>query len=415
MKKNVTNILKGLFLTIIPTCLFAQTTLTSCSYEIVYDYKQQVTPFLHEIDYDDFPEDRNFVTLQHQPLNGCSAFYKDGYFCRNFDQCFNTMPEFVVRVKASEKRHGSIGLSCHYGLRYPSFLSYKYRTQLNFLPNHMLDGINDCGVVCEANTVNYEEDWEKWVGTNPDKPDIPQVHVSFLVRYILDHANSAKHAIQLLDDINIMGSKTYHESESFGILHYLIADQNDAFIVELKDNKMIVIDTHEKNINPVLTNFYINPLVEDTDLYPSSFGIERYDILNENYASTPKTLEGVKELIKSVSYSHFYNPHIDDPENFWLSETFDLETKAIFIKYLNGGAMTKSEMEVVNNVLAQIEYFRSTRIPQFWKDFQNGWRTESSEDHISIHSVVYDLNQLSVSVVTGEDFENYYSFSLLDN
>ncbi len=375
---------------------------------------REVVPYLHCVEYDDYIEDKNFSTLHHNPSwDGCTGIIKGNFFGRNFDQPLTPMPEFVVKVNSSAERHASIGMACHYGLREDFNHDPKSTYKLNLLPNHMLDGVNDCGVACEANTLHYEPTWEKWEGVESDNPNAPTIHICFLVRYILDHADSARHAIQLLDDINIVGSKSPYDWELADILHLLISDGTDSFIVEFINNKLYVIDLKEySNLIPVSTNFYLWPLAHNEDPYQFSIGTERYDILKQVYDGAEESVNGMFSMLKDVAYSNFYNPHYDDIENMWFSEHWLQSDIKVYKKYLSGDPLSSKEEKLVQNMNEAIEHFRTTTIPNFWEAIEEGKRVDGTNNHISLHSVVYDIANKSMSVVTEEKYDVVHTFSL---
>lgn len=411
MKKNRRRLFGSILVGISPLS-FSFLTITSCSYEICYKYVSELAPFLHYIEYDDYVEDRNFNTLRPYPL-GCTCLVKNGFLGRNFDQNYNAMPEFVVKVKAKQDRHASIGIGCHFGLRAPSFLSYKFRPELNLIPNDMVDGINDQGVVVERNTVHYESSWGEWKGIKSENPNAPEMHICFLNRYILDHANSARHAIELLKNINIIGAKGYWVESPPSLLHIIVADTTDTFIVEFINNEMYVIDFSDyDDFYPISTNFYLWPLLNNEDLYSLSYSMERYYLVHKMYESIESSVNGIFNALENVAYSNFYQPHYDDPENIWLSENFDMASTILYHKYLNGEPLTKDEMIIIEQMNAIIDDWRIRLIPEYWETIEHGWREESTIKHLSVDSVVYDIINKTMTVVSEEKFDNKYSFQL---
>lgn len=392
-----------------------QPALVSCSYEACYKKFEQLAPFLHYIEFDSFPFDYNFRTIHHYPVQSsgkCSAIVKGQYIGRNFDQNFTTMPEFIIKVNSGPNRHASIGLGLHQGLREPSCLSYKFRSELNLLPNNMMDGINDCGVFCECNTVHYEPNWSEWHGITVDDPEAPTVHMCFLVRYILDNATSAKNAIDLVKKINIVGSNSIWLSKDVELLHFLVSDAKDSFMIEFINNQMFVIDYSKYDIPPLSTNFYLWPILNGEEPYNLSSGIERFYIMLNNYQKIEESVDGLKNFLKSIAFSNFYNPHYDDPENFWLSEGAPYSRLKIWWKYLNQDPLTPDEQQILDKIMEGLEKFREENIPWFWHCIENNLRLELTQNHISYHTSVYDTNNKSLTVWSQENYNKLFYFEL---
>ena len=92
-----------------------------------------------------------------------------------------------------------------------------------------------------------------------------------MVRYVLDHARSAGHAVSLLEQANIVGG-----FGNYG-LHWMIADANDTYIVEVINGQLSV----SKNKFSYMTNFYLNygPVQESQTFAAADF--KNMPLLNE--------------------------------------------------------------------------------------------------------------------------------------
>ncbi|MCQ2957136.1 MAG: linear amide C-N hydrolase [Mycoplasmoidaceae bacterium] len=196
--------------------------------------------YLHEITFDDYIYDSNFVTTKEAKGFGCSSVRNGNYYGRNFDYVFNDVPEFVVRVKANKekKRHASIGIATHFGLHEEKLLKGEYQDQIDLIPNITLDGINDAGLICSHNVVSMEpnevEGHKYDPQTNPENKEAKQLHMLFVPRYVLDNAATVEEAINLLTDnnVNIMGNLNGEHN-----LHIMIADATRTCIVEFFHKK----------------------------------------------------------------------------------------------------------------------------------------------------------------------------------
>lgn len=393
-----------------PVVMGTVVTATSCSEKTYFNYIKQIAPYAHYLEFDDYLEDKNLETLLHAPLGECTTIYKDGFYGRNFDNYYNDMPEFIVRVNAKKNRHASIGIANHYGLREGKWNAKKNKHELNLLPNHMMDGINDCGVVCNCNTVFYESNWEPWVGTLDS--NYPKLHVCFMPRFVLDNASSAENAIELLSKCNIYGCKevTGTDSNNF-IMHMMVADSQNAFVVEFINNKMEVIN-FSQTLLPVMTNFYLKPLKDSTSFYEHSVGLERYDTACQKYNALQPNVDNFFNLLSEVTYSHFYDEHDGNPLKAWLSEHLTQSEIIIYKKYLQGIELQPTELEIAKQIQNQYEYFVSNTIPTFRDLFSKKQHEESTRFYISIHSSVYDIKSKKLIVSFQEEFNQRQEFQI---
>ena len=229
---------------------------------------RKVAPYLHEITFADYKFDTDLETINNIGEFRSSSMKNGNYFGNSFFYKLNNVPEFIVTVNAGENRHASIGMAIHFGLEEEKLLNDEYYEELELIPNFTLDGINDCGVVCACSMV-YKENTEEVTGTNPEGE---KLHMLFIPRFVLDNASSAEKAIELLNSRNIYG-KLNDEMD----IHIMISDETKTYIVEFIDNKMVAVE--KKGNEQIMTNYYNN-----LDYYTeNSAGIERYNILKENY------------------------------------------------------------------------------------------------------------------------------------
>lgn len=256
----------------------------------MYEYKGSIAPYLHEINYTDYREDTEHHSASSDEVSGCSSVRNGNFVGRNLDLVYDYCPEFIVRVEANENHYASLAVACHSGLREDILLNGKYDKELELVPNHTYDGINENGVYCNVNVVSAEDTGEL-TGTNPQAKD--SVYLPFLVRYVLDHSTSADHAVQLIKDANIYGKIMTFNS------HYMICDKDKTYIVEFIDNKPVV---KEKTGNQqVMTNYYHNM----DKINEHAMGVERYQTLQANYASGD-SMDGMFKLMQMVQYSKMY-------------------------------------------------------------------------------------------------------------
>lgn len=301
------------------------------------------------------------------------------FYGRNFDYIFNDSPEFVVKVAANEDRHASLGVATHYGLREVQMEQGLYDKQLEIIPNFTLDGINDAGVIASINVAPGKEDVGELTGTNPSGEPL---ELPYVVRFILDNADSADQAIELLKERNLYGTAV---SDLY--LHIMIADNDKTYIVEFIDNKMVA---EEKTGNEqIMTNFY-NNLPEPTE---HASGVERYAILQENYDEGDSVV-GMRTLMQRVKYSNTYN-YSNYP--VWYSESIpqsiiknqDSPEFAIYVEAFD--AIRKDYWNYVTNDV------RNPANTTFWH---------------TTHNSVYDMSNKMLRVTVQEDYSHYYDYYL---
>lgn len=357
--------------------------LTGCTKNIntndkLYHDIKKANDYLYEITYDDYKYDKNLKTITTVEDFGCSSVKNGNYYGRNFDFIYNDIPEFVVKVNKTKERHASIGVTTLSGIHKSDDIEKSHKEKLELLPNFMLDGINDAGVICSDNVVP-KEDVEPITGTNIGKEDL---HIAFIVRYVLDNANSADHAIELLKDKNIYGDLGSHYN-----LHFMIADKNKTYVVEFIDNKIVVEE--KKDNEQIMTNYYVNM----DNLTENGAGVERYNILKDNY-NEGNTFEGMWNLLKRVEYS---NAYLFDTDNPWLSEYIPLS-----IRENKDSAEYNEAINLLDNIkkeywVTRTKNMRTPSNPLFWQ---------------TTHNSTYDIKNKKLRVTIQENYDKYYEYIL---
>ena len=347
--------------------------------EKIYSEPKKIADYLYEISYSDYREDTEELTHNALEAFGCSSVRNGNFYGRNFDYIFNDTPEFIIKVAAKEGRHASLGVATHYGLREAEIEKGAYDKQLEIIPNLTLDGINDAGVIASINVVPGAEDVAALTGTNPDGEDL---NAAFAVRYILDNADSADEAVELLKTRNISGSAVD------GLyLHIMIADPEKTYVVEFIDNKLVAEE--KTGDEQIMTNFYVNlpELTEHAD------GTERYAILKENYAEGG-TLVGMRDLMARVRFSNAYR-YTTDP--VWASET------------MPQSVLKNPDSEEYKAYADMVDAVRKDYWIRILTDDRNPadkkfWHTT--------HNSVYDIEKRMIRLTVQEDYSHYYDFSL---
>ena len=335
----------------------------------------KVTDYLYEVFYDDFDYAfaENFNRKNNNlHLGACSSVRNGNFHGRNYDWFYDENVEFIVHTSAKNGRHASVGIATMVpGVTVKFADSGLYTDGYKILPFRVVDGINDAGVAVNVNVVPFG-DRTLTTGTNPDGEDMYFISA---IRYVLDYADSVDSAIDLLKSKNIYALNNDKNHEE---CHFMISDKDKTVVIEFIDNEIVVID----NAN-IMTNFYLYG--EKT---PHSAGVERFDILRENY-DMGSTRDGMIALLKKVWYSQAYNR---TTKPFWYSE------------YVGDFSPVYKDV----TIFSPVEDFTpviDTAISMFETHERNGktWYTT--------HTSVYDLESKTLTLIPQES-ETEYLFGI---
>lgn len=312
---------------------------------------------------------------------GCSSVRRGNLYGRNLDLGYCAVPEFVVRVDSGSGRFASIGVCAD--LTAPWDVSEMTEAELEAMPTITNDGINENGVIVSVNVVDAKG-VDDMTGTAPGKE---KLHASRVVRYLLDHAESAEHAISLLENVNIVGGFSGYA------LHWMIADKTDTYVAEIIHNRLTV----SKNAQFFMTNFYLNygSVQEEQVIAGTRFenlpllneyaiGVEHWCVLREAY-DTITTAADMAKVLEAVKATAMYDRA---KEPAWYTEC-------------TGGALSihSSEEDFHQELERQIGWYET-------RD-----RTNPKGDWITWHSSIYDLANGTLLIYSQEDYSVCCSFS----
>ena len=331
-------------------------------------------------------EDYSFSAMpqSESPLftGGCSSVRKDNFYGRNLDLSYCEIPEFIVRVNAAPGRFASIGVCADPTIT--CAVGEMTEAELLTMPNVTNDGINENGVIISENVVDATG-VDDMSGTAPGKE---KIHSSRVVRYLLDRAESAEHAVELMEELDIVGGF------SGSGLHWMIADTADTYIVEIIDSQLTV----SKNDKFYMTNFYLNygPVQAEQNIAGNRFenvpllndyaiGVERWCLLRDGYDGIA-TAEDMAKLLEAVRSTAMYDKAANP---IWYSEC-------------TGGALS------IHSDKADFEVALETQIQLF----QARDRTNPQGDWITWHSSVYDIESRTLCVYSQEDYSVSYRYQL---
>lgn len=300
---------------------------------------------------------------------GCSAVHVGDYYGRNLDLGFSENSDIVIHVPAKEGRYASVGVALIVDESWtPEYVEAGLSEEdFTLLPFVTQDGVNEKGVGVNCNYAPVQDLETFTTGTNPGKMDLP---LSFIPRFILDNAASAKEAVDLLSECNVYGNMfSFPPSE----MHFMICDTTETYIVEFVNNKMNVVKDN------VMTNYY-QSLPEYT---PQACGIERYSTLKAG-VDTVTSVDTMDALMQTVQYTKAYNPETTPR---WYSEIYGMEVDI---------SSSLAEKEAKLNDASE-EAKTTTRKPH-----NPIWQT--------MHSSIYDLKNLTLKLHVQEDYKNSYEF-----
>lgn len=371
---------------------------------------QKIKDYLYYIEFIDwdYKDGERYFANAFPYIGGCSVVRNGDFYGRNFDWFYNDNAEFVIRTKATKGRHASIGIAQGNSELTNSVVSTgEWNDALNTIPFITTDGINDAGVVCNINVVPTG-DKGRTTGTLPGGESICMPSV---VRYILDYADSAKHAVELIKTkVNVWASEDQEKGQE---CHFMIADNNNTYIVEFVNNEIKVFSDNDTeydsipNDEDIMTNFYIDgwngELItgfdtesgiseSDTTLTAHASGVERYKILHDGY-NLSGTPGGMFNLMRSVWYTKAYDSEMSP---FWYSEYVGDHTGIGF------GDLTiyQPSTDFADIVSASINLFNNR--------IRNGqtWHT--------MHTSVYNIREKTLVVCSQESEEEKYGFGLFE-
>lgn len=370
---------KNLFILATVVAALFSSCQTKTSEEATAGKLTKVADYLYEITVDDYCDTipNCLVSLVGKDF-GCSAVRNGNFYGRNLDFFVSEIAEIVVHTTAKEGRHASVGvgrLNQCTGEELEAGISPE---QMNILPWGMFDGINDAGLFCNVNVTPAEDAGAPNIGTNPGKPELSS---AFMVRALLDNCATVDEAIQFINDHNITSKEV-----GGWYFHFMIGDPEKTVVLELIDNKAVI---KEQNI---MTNFYVNLL---PDLTPHADGIERYNILKENYAEGGESMEGMWNLLKRVRFSQAYDP---ETKPFWKSEFYEGLPYTIDTPLETILADSVVQLNILN--------FKSYRETGKYTPEMGLWYTE--------HNSTYDIKARKLWVTVHELYDNKYEFELAE-
>lgn len=344
----------------------------------------KVSDMLYEVTYTDYssevPNGSYFAIAGDL---ACSSVRNGDFHGRNFDYFMNQCPTIVVRTTAKEGRYATIGVARLAKTTSKMIESGLPQDKIDLLPWALFDGMNEKGLVVNANVVS-KEDWGETPHTGTLK-GAPELNVIVAIRPLLDYCATATDALKYLKSLNItpMGSEQMN-------LHFMISDPKETYVVEFIDNSIVAQELY------IMTNYHL--LKGGIPEY--AIGVERYNILKDNYALGGKSMQGMFELMQMVRYTNMYNY----PENKWYSEVVDPDV----VSYSKIAEGDPDALVIAENELKECA--------ADWKEEQeyiknNGFKEETTFWDTT-HSSIYDIRNKKLWVAVHEWYDKVVKFNL---
>ena len=344
----------------------------------------KVAQYLYKADLKNYDYDagETFVR-QHYPdenVGACSSVVKGDLFGHNYDGKYDNTAEFVVRTPARHGVNSAVGIAVIPGVLTNDMVDAETESELTkqayeVLPLFMVDGVNDKGVAVSA---HYMPDADV-----SDLSDDSGMCALFAVRYILDNANTAAEAVDLI------AGKAFWFPQNAKIkagFYLLISDKTGTYKADLKGHS----EVYQEGEKPIMTNFRtIGWDGDPATLEAHANGIERYEVLSDAYDQINDEL-GMLNALKSVRYTGAYDT---SKEDFWYSDYNGDWSELGF------GDLT---IDSPHDAYAEVVAYMSDKF---------GNRERDGETRQTIHTVVYDIDKLAMSVMVQEE-DRVYKFCI---
>lgn len=362
--------------------------------------------YLYEIYYDNLDYDTAYKFYESDEDTGsvgaCSSVRSGQFYGRNYDWKYNEQAEFIVHTKRSAGKYATIGVSSGLPVLTNGFVSSgKYSKAYKIVPFQLCDGINECGVIANVNVVPLDKGANRAVPTSVSKVTISG---TMLVRYIIDHFSTASDAVNFIKEhMTVYFSDRLHD---LGYeLHFMVADKTDTFLVEFIDNAAVVTSMTSGSGTSLdgkeyMTNFFLSDVVfnedgtvftpededgsagDDNNVTEHGSGLERYNYIVSNI-SNAGTKAGMRSLMNELLYSKSYPTSESPASPAW-------NTEFVGIRGLTVDSPA-ADFEPVLAVAGDMYTYRT--------------RSGDSGVWHTVHSAVYDINNMTLNIVVQENGE----------
>ena len=352
-----------------------------------FENKEKVNDYLYKIKYEQINYNKaiEYFESHFEPINGaCSAVIMGNQYGRNYDWNYNQEVEFIVRTDNTNDRLKTIGIAGSMAALTKDNLDV-YSDSYIYLPFRMLDGINEYGVCANINVVNPDEN--RSISRNGTTPLIEQrdkICSMMLVRYIIDNFKSAEEAVNYIRDyVKVYPPVVGDEVMEF---HFMVADKINSYVLEFEGTQTKIIEVGSE-VPAVMTNFrlYGTNLVsglytrDNSNIEDLGSGIERANIAIQNTGS-------IETLMEQLKYTNAYAEN-----STWLTEFVGLRGTTIH--------SSDEELREIQESAREL-FLHRQRDGQTWQ---------------SVHTIIYDLDNLTAKLFVQEDYTNQNDITLFED
>ena len=356
----------------------------------------------YEIEYSeiDYEGAREYFQTHFVPAGGaCTALRKGNLLGRNYDWTYDKQVEFLVRTKAHNGRYASIGVAGSISALTTDTIG-EYSDEIKYMPFRMLDGINEKGLTANVNMLNHDEQRSLPVeGTTPRIEEREAICSAMLVRYILDNFATPQEACEYIRDY-VRVYPPYHDGQTTD-LHFALSSKEQLYYLCFEpDNggvfRTAIADVKDQPLPFVMTNFrmwwasgiydsetgyydrFADPDYEYVEKY--GMGIERANLCLDFVRDTETEQSVLDFMTNDLRYTKAY---LEDTDPQWLTEFVgEYETLGDIARDASDG-----EFDGILDIVRQRYAERSRETGLTWQ---------------TVHSVVYDLDNLTMQLVTQE-------------
>ena len=322
-------------------------------------------------------------------IGGCTAIRNGNFFGRNLDWLYDNSKIYVIKTQGRDDKYSSIGVGGDIAKLVDMKDGYSDEKFNKLLPFLLLDGVNEKGLTI---SVNYNpNDFGMTYGINSDKNG-DWISLQMFPRYVLDNFGSVKELVNWLQN----EGKVYARFNTDGTnqeYHFLVADKKDTYVIEFANNELKAIDVKDK---PYITNFHIyntkfeeNGKVDYKNVSNYANGIERYNIVVDNYSKT-STEKGMQDVLTKCYCS---NMSKESTQPIWYSEF-------MYIDYSLD----------IKTLLTNREKYTPV-IKQAYEDFKTRDRNKQNTFH-TLYSCIYNLENKTLKLVTQEENNKQKVFAI---
>lgn len=369
---------------------------------------KQISKYLYAIEYEklDWEGARKYFEDKVLDINiaGCTGLRKGKYFGRNYDWNYDNSVEFLVRVKAHNGRYASIGIAGNIASFTPDTVKI-YNEYYRYLPFRLLDGINENGLACNINMLNYDDKRSLPAeGTIPTVEEREKICSFMLCRYILDNFKTPQEAAEYIRKY-VKVYPAIVSGKGFD-LHLGLYSKDQTYYIAFEPDENGIFRTIVKDMTStdfVMTNFRLQWANEDmtTDGHYDRMsqkmhdtnhlcieyfgeGLERANLCLDFIRDNETSQSVLDFMCNDIKYTNAYNELLT-PQ--WLTEFVGQYSEETLYRYSAENEFDRI-LEIVRN-----DYNHRSR--ETLPGYNPTWQT--------VHTSVYDLENKAMQLVIQED------------